>query len=502
MNKIGRLCRYIKKSKNIIKLDLGEIRDLITVGQGGNGIVYSGNLFGETIALKFLTTEFTGDSLDTKTRRFLAEYYNIITLDNSTGIVKYINYDILKFEDKEGCLEIPVILMKKYDTSLANFIDTPSEKGFLNLFEFLLNTLEKIHSKGIIHRDIKPENILVDKSNFVLADFGIASYNPEMFQILPKTGKDERIGNRLFSAPEQESKSIVANTTMDIYALGQVLQWYATGCTHKGTQRQRLTSVFSRLEVYDAIIEKCLANDPKKRFQNVSEIRDFISSCIKKQYYEYLDDFNLILRQNYPSTESGVIISSDKSRIDKLFSSFKEKENSFDSKLVYHNGKEVNAVPFRLRNIELGIWRFGTKEYSIKDICLYYDSSHFNDFLMVHYDKSVPFNVNGKEVYQTVIVNNIHHISLTEESCGFAEIDGVILDLSQQDVEIIERQEEEGYFFIATQFHCVCHRDSDSIIVNLIKEIQDNNEQMNANRILDFQSEIRMNKHLLVLENL
>jgi hypothetical protein len=112
--------------------------------------------------------------------------------------------------------------------------------GFLNLFKFLISTIEKIHNEGIIHRDIKPENILIENNNYLLADFGIASFNPEIFKIIAETDKKERVGNRLFSAPEQEEKGVEAHPTMDIYAIGQVLQWYATGSTHRGTGRQKI----------------------------------------------------------------------------------------------------------------------------------------------------------------------------------------------------------------------------------------------------------------------
>ena len=44
----------------------------------------------------------------------------------------------------------------------------------------LLETINYIHSKGIMHRDLKPENLILrDKNDYtdvVIADFGLAEY--------------------------------------------------------------------------------------------------------------------------------------------------------------------------------------------------------------------------------------------------------------------------------------------------------------------------------------
>lgn len=118
----------------------------------------------------------------------MAEYFNVVTIENSEGIVKYIDYDTLKFSDSDGDVIIPVIIMKEYKSSLSK-ISPVKTKSFQNIFNFLLDTVEKIHNCGIIHRDLKPENILVDDDNYVLADFGIASYNLEIFSIRAETVK-------------------------------------------------------------------------------------------------------------------------------------------------------------------------------------------------------------------------------------------------------------------------------------------------------------------------
>jgi serine/threonine protein kinase len=60
----------------------------------------------------------------------------------------------------------------------------------------LVQSLEAIHSEGIIHRDIKPENLVFDRDGYLrLTDFGIArEWTPENFM--------ENSGTPGYMAPE------------------------------------------------------------------------------------------------------------------------------------------------------------------------------------------------------------------------------------------------------------------------------------------------------------
>lgn len=495
-----RFSKYINEQKKVVKLTLGEVQLHEQLGQGGNGIVYSGTIIDETIALKFLISDAIGKTLKTKTNRFLAEYFNVVTLEDSKGIVKYIDYDILKFEDKEGIVSLPVILMKKYDSSLIKLQATNNEEGFIELFNFLIDTVDKIHSQGIIHRDLKPENILVENSKFVLADFGIASYNPEIFNIRATTEKKERIGNRLFSAPEQENGGMNAHETMDIYAIGQVMQWYATGSTHRGTDRQRITTTFKDLETYDKVIEICLSQNPENRFQNISELKDYIKKSREKDIFEYMFDFNRIVRSNFPRNDYDIVHSSDRKRIDRLFQTFKDNEDKFGSELWWHDG--FGNLDFTLLRKGEAIWKFGDKEYSIKEVWIHYENSVFNDFVLIHYQRSEPFVVDGKETFYTTLVDDKHHITYTEYQNGFAEINGDIIDLSEHKVEFIDRQKDDGYFFIGTRFHCILRSENDKNVREFLQRLKDNNGKLDIEEFKKFEWEVRKHKLTEIINRL
>ena len=148
----------------------------------------------------------------------------------------------------------------------------------------ILYATSNIHKQGIFHRDLKPDNILIDEEGrLFIADFGIAYYNPEIFEKTGHTTEGERLANFDFSAPEQRNSETIPNATMDIYAIGQITQWLVFGKTTKGTHRKRLYEKFNtpRMHFLDDIVDKCLNDDPQERFQSVEEIFNEIEKLIK-----------------------------------------------------------------------------------------------------------------------------------------------------------------------------------------------------------------------------
>lgn len=493
---LNRFFEYLKKCDHTVSLTLGEIKLHKILGQGGNGVVYSGEFLSNTIALKFLITDATGSKLESKNKRFLAEYFNIVTVENTLGIVRYIDFDILKFNDSEGDANIPVILMKEYKTSLKNASPIKDVGTFFDIFDFLINTVEKIHGCGIIHRDIKPENILIDQFGYyVLADFGIASYNPDIFSIRAKTEKKERVGNRLFSAPEQEMPGKVAHPTMDIYAIGQVLHWLVFTETHRGTNRKRIATEFPDLDKYDEIIERCLSNDYRKRYQSISELKGHLNSMRspEKDVWQYIHTFGDILVENFPKNEFGIIYSNNIKRIDKLFHSLKNHEEEFESHLWWHSG--IGNNQFYLKQISEGKWRLNSKEICIEEIWIHYDLSLYNDFIMVHFKKGEPFIVNGKEQYYNIFVDDIHEITFGEYENRRAEIQDDIINLSEHKVEFVEREKEDGYLIISTRYHCALRTDNDRTVREFIEKLKLNKGEIAIDEFLGFASKLRVHIH-------
>jgi serine/threonine-protein kinase len=419
-------------------------------------------------------------------------------LRDQQGLVRYIDFDILNLDDEEGSVFVPVIIMQKYDSSLIR--DSINSESFLSIFDFLLNTLEKIHNQGIIHRDLKPENILVKNSEYVLADFGVASYNPNIFKIRAKTTRKERVGNRLFSAPEQEVGGIKAHPTMDIYSFGQILQWYCLGETHRGTFRRKITEVFPELDAYDNVIERCLAQDPKLRFQKIEEIREFLLPIRRKDVWYYLYTFHEIIAQSFPKNNFGFSHTNDLKKIDRLFENIKNSESEFGNELWWHDGSRNTY--FKLRQKSSGLWMFDNKEIKIKEIWINYDSSVYNSFILIHYLKGEPFIVDGKKQFYTVIVDDKFTISYNEYENGYAEINDEIVKLSEHKVELIERSNTEDYFFIGTRMSSILLPENDVTVRKFIEIIKNSKGKVSEDQLEKFEREIRKHKNYDVMISL
>ena len=120
----------------------------------------------------------------------------------------------------------------------------------------------------IIHRDIKPQNIILcPDGSLGLTDFGIARTFKES-----STSDTQSMGTMLYAAPEQYGYSQSSPQT-DIYALGIVLIYLATGSPDRRDLRGRIADPQLRF-----LIEKCIAFNPKDRFKNTGHIIKYIDS--------------------------------------------------------------------------------------------------------------------------------------------------------------------------------------------------------------------------------
>ena len=97
----------------------------------------------------------------------------------------------------------------------------------LSLAVRLCDTLEYLHSQGVVHRDLKPENILVDDAdNIRLIDFGLASLGGARRLTFGKLS--QVMGTPDYISPEQV-RGKRGDPRSDIYALGVILYEVLTG---------------------------------------------------------------------------------------------------------------------------------------------------------------------------------------------------------------------------------------------------------------------------------
>ncbi|TRO58175.1 protein kinase domain-containing protein [Streptomyces sp. IB201691-2A2] len=89
----------------------------------------------------------------------------------------------------------------------------------------LAEALRDIHAAGLVHRDLKPSNILVTRDGPRVIDFGIARAQDD--RALTETGG--MIGTPGYMSPEQILDGPAVTAATDIFALGAVLTFAATG---------------------------------------------------------------------------------------------------------------------------------------------------------------------------------------------------------------------------------------------------------------------------------
>lgn len=490
MKDILRKC--IKDNNKTLRITLGEITNLKPIGEGGNGLVYSGLLNGQELAIKFLVEES-----NRKLVRFKAEYFNINLINRNKSIISYIDYDEITVNEKV----FPIIIMKKYDGSLKSLKKDMeiNEKELFRFYDFLINTLILIHTQGIIHRDLKPENILIDNNEYVLSDFGIASYNEEMFSYMAETQEKERLGNYNFSAPEQVYGGIEAKNTMDIYALGQLCQWFVFNETHKGTRRRCFTEVLGntdKIEVLDDVINKCLANNADKRYQTIEEIvEDFNMKIEKKRKADPFDEMFLLsdaIRASEPEAYRKIKCVEDNTTLKKLICNLKSKD--FKNNSLWFNAGDANNDITRLAYLEENKILLNQRELFIEKVYLYSNDNLYDDLIILQAktDKIEYYNINGEQSSHITIIDDIYHVKPESTESGYVKINGEVVRVSEVKQDYRDRYNTIRYFFIGTRWSCSIIDNNDSLIEKF--QTCDANEST----ITELLRSIKKNKHIEV----
>lgn len=133
----------------------------------------------------------------------------------------------------------------------------------------LAEALEAVHAADLVHRDLKPSNILIASDGPRVVDFGISVAAEAT--ALTRTGMI--VGTPGFMAPEQLVGRPVTPAS-DVFALGAVLAYAATGTSPFGTGSAQALNFRIAYEEPDLsrlpgpgleVIERCLAKDPGQR---------------------------------------------------------------------------------------------------------------------------------------------------------------------------------------------------------------------------------------------
>jgi len=152
------------------------------------------------------------------------------------------------------------------------------------------------HQHGVVHRDIKPANILLTSKEAYgierpkIADFGVAKIAEGR-----TTMTGQLLGTPAFMPPEQFTGGPIDGRA-DIFSLGVVLYWMATG--EQAFPGESLTAVSYKVvhtepvpprklnpwlpAELERVIMKCLAKSPDDRYQTGEELAEHLAA-IKQQ---------------------------------------------------------------------------------------------------------------------------------------------------------------------------------------------------------------------------
>ncbi|MER2172292.1 MAG: serine/threonine-protein kinase, partial [Psychrobacillus psychrodurans] len=471
--------RSFFKTNDTIVTDFGEIKIKKEIGEGGNALVYDIELGRNEVALKILAEKM--DS--TKYKRFLTEFRELVQLADTKCVVPIYYFSHLIIERNK----FPFMIMKKYPYTLKSWLELNSIADFdelLRIIKKLLDIVGVIHEKNIVHRDLKPENILVaDDGDMVLADFGISWFDPEHYDRLVHTKKSDRMANYDFSAPEQFQKVSKPHTTMDIFALGQIITWIITGRVARGS-RKSLTEIHKNFAILEPAISKMLSPSIEDRPQSIQEVRDILNNTkqqlddkrkkqneIDKVLYN-LEKYDEVIRGCFPG-KRGIIEVSDEEKIERLLNKFNEVAEN--TELWWTQGYSNMSID-KFKKIDSNIWVMDYTEIEIEKLWVYRNNHTMDyNFILLKTKSMEPFGIYEEIGYRSEEAAWFvdRYISRAEYDDGVAEIDGEAVWLNGK-AELRVRELHPQYYFITTPFHAIGYGRNDLIIHKIYERLVQN----------------------------
>ncbi|MDX3522860.1 PQQ-binding-like beta-propeller repeat protein [Streptomyces scabiei] len=198
---------------------IGPFEVLGRLGAGGMGLVYlARSASGQRVAIKTVRTELAEDQLfrvrftrEVEAARAVSGFYTAAVVDADPRAAvpwlatAYVPAPSLE-EIVNDCGPMPVQAVRWFAAGVAE-------------------ALQSIHGAGLVHRDLKPSNVLVVEDGPRVIDFGIASgvSNTRL------TMTNVAVGTPAYMSPEQAKDSRSVTGASDVFSLGSMLVFAATG---------------------------------------------------------------------------------------------------------------------------------------------------------------------------------------------------------------------------------------------------------------------------------
>ena len=454
------LVSYFKN--NSLNTNIGSFNYVGQIGQGGNALVYEFKKGENLYAVKFI------EHIDKKKiDRFIDEYFCVAQIGNHENIAQSYHFDTVSINEKSYSL----IIMKKYSSSLKGLgtINHLSDKeksvyGWV-LAKSLFNGLDFLHKNKIIHRDIKPENIFFDSSSekFVIGDLGIAHFSEDLAK-QSHTKEGERLSNYLCSPLDQILGEKSPLPSWDLYAAGQVINWYLFGDYIRGDGKAIYNGEDNDLKILDNIVKKSVQNSPERRFASIDEIRDFVSGSKtpKRDVYQRLYDFDEVVRSSMPKMKGEFYETTDKVEIKRLLENFSKKCQLDEFWYITDCAGDNSLDDFK----EIGEDRWlmaNSYELKIEKIIIYKNSGLHKSLFILFTEKDNPFQIfdaNGHQIERDIPATwesdaaSFYEGSYYEHNYfdnGYIEKNGSVEKIDYKDVGHRERTLRPSSFMIVPQ---------------------------------------------------
>ena len=261
------------------------------LGQGGFGITYLGidELHEKKVAIKeffpqgivtrnieyedTVTVTFVGEKANYEKgkERFLKEARTMAKFSKDEGIVKALDFfeinntAYIVMEYLEG------VTLKQYLRENQRI----APEDLIELLVPLIESLDEIHSQGMIHRDISPDNIMVlPDGRIKLMDFGAArdytEFGEKSLSIVLKPG---------YAPPEQYQTHGIQGPWTDIYALCATMYKCITGENPPDAIERVMDDSLKKISEFgivippqeEAAIIKGMSVSAKDRYQDIKD---------------------------------------------------------------------------------------------------------------------------------------------------------------------------------------------------------------------------------------
>ncbi len=248
---------------------LGPWKLLKCLGKGGNGVVWEAvHEDGRKVAVKVLHRKFERADYS-RYKRFGHEAQLHRSLSGEPGILPVVD---LHLPDQPGGKDrawLATAIATRIDRALG---PAPDLSTVVRAVAAVAATLARLHERGISHRDLKPTNLYQYSGDWVLGDFGLASFPGK--DAVTVTG--EQLGPALFIPPEMmkgENAKSADGAKADVYSLGKTLWVLATGQNyplpgeHIPQGPGRIASLVShtRANQLDLLVARATRLDPLQR---------------------------------------------------------------------------------------------------------------------------------------------------------------------------------------------------------------------------------------------